>query len=94
MHSSRAGTRSGNGNKKLKLFRIKTSRWQPEVASLIGQETNEHRTSNIERPTSNNEFCQFNKKRGASACAAGANLPFEILRFSILRLVCFEIDKA
>jgi hypothetical protein len=27
-----------------------------EVASLIEKETNEHRTSNIERPTSNNVF--------------------------------------
>jgi hypothetical protein len=36
--------------------------------------------SNIERPTSNNEFGQFKKKdcatRGASACAARANLSF------------------
>ncbi len=29
----------------------------------------EHRTSNIERPTSNNEFCQFKKRLGK------ANLP-------------------
>ena len=33
-----------------------------EAASLIEKETNEHRTSNIERPTSNNVFCQFKKK--------------------------------
>jgi hypothetical protein len=30
-----------------------------EAASLIEKETDERRTSNIERPTSNNEFCQF-----------------------------------
>jgi hypothetical protein len=27
---------------------------------------NERRTSNIERPTSNNEFCQFNKRLSAA----------------------------
>jgi hypothetical protein len=49
------------------------------------------RTSNIERPTSNNEFCQFEKRAtcGASACAVRANIPLEILRFA-----CLKIDKA
>jgi hypothetical protein len=32
-----------------------------KAASLIEKETDEHRTPNIERPTSNNEFCQFKK---------------------------------
>jgi len=39
--------------------------------------------SNIERPTSNNEFCQFKKR------LCKAKPPFEILRFA-----CFKIDKA
>jgi hypothetical protein len=30
-----------------------------KTAGQIEKETDERRTSNIERPTSNNEFCQF-----------------------------------
>ena len=33
-----------------------------KAASLIKKETAERRTSNIERPTSNNVFCQFKKR--------------------------------
>ena len=33
-----------------------------KTASLIVEETDERRTSNIERPTSNNVFYLFNKK--------------------------------
>jgi hypothetical protein len=36
------------------------------------KETNEHRTSNIERPTSNNVFCQFIKKTDQAYSAEGA----------------------
>jgi len=50
---------------------------------MTGKLKNEHRTSNIERPTSNNEFCQFKKE------IEQANLPFKILQFA-----CFKIDKA
>jgi hypothetical protein len=32
-----------------------------KTASLNGKEASEHRTSNVERPTSNNVFCQFKK---------------------------------
>jgi hypothetical protein len=39
-------------------------------ASLNKNETNEHPTSNIERPTSNNVFCQFNKKTERNAVQA------------------------
>jgi len=84
---------------------IRTRPLSKKTASLIKKETDERRTSNIERPTSNNVFCQLKKDRatrGASACAARANLLFEIrfdrvrrrLRFSILRFACFKIDKA
>jgi len=31
----------------------------PRASSLIGKETNERRTSNIERSTSNTVFCHF-----------------------------------
>jgi hypothetical protein len=37
-------------------FRVFRRRFSP-AASLIEKETDERRTSNIERPTSNNEFC-------------------------------------
>jgi hypothetical protein len=40
-----------------------------KTASLIGKETNERPTSNIERPTSNNVFCQF-KYKTDQACSA------------------------
>jgi len=33
------------------------------AAGLIEKETNEHRTSNTERPTSNNVFCLFKKRQ-------------------------------
>jgi len=59
-----------------------------EAASLIKKETDERRTSNVERPTSNNVFCQFKKRLGK------VNLPFEILWFSILLFSRFKIDKA
>jgi hypothetical protein len=46
-----------------------------EACSLIEKETDERRTSNIERPTSNNEFFLFKKglsnTRRTSACASG-----------------------
>jgi hypothetical protein len=61
---------------------------QKKAASLVVKETNERRTLNIERPTSNNVSCQFKKKPEQS------NLPFEILLFSILWFVCFKIDIA
>jgi len=48
-----------------------------EAASLIKKETIEHRTSNIERPTSNKVFCQFKKRLNK------ANLPLEIVRINI-----------
>ena len=38
------------------VLRCQPSRWPKKAASLILKETNEHRTSNIERPTSNNVF--------------------------------------
>jgi hypothetical protein len=36
---------------------------QEGAASLIEKETNEHRTSNVQRPTLNNVFCLFKKNR-------------------------------
>jgi len=50
-----------------------------EAASLIKKETTEHRTSNIERPTSNKVFCQLKKRLNK------ANLPLEIVRINIPR---------
>jgi hypothetical protein len=47
------------GNKK---YRFQVSAQPPakkKPAGQIEKETDERRTSNIERPTSNNEFCQF-----------------------------------
>jgi hypothetical protein len=48
-----------------------------KTASLIGKETDERRTSNIERPTSNNEFYQF-KKRLSEATSTIRQLSFVI----------------
>ncbi len=59
-----------------------------EASSQIEKETNEHRTSNIERPTSNNVFCQLKKRLSKT------NLPFGILRIGILWFACFKLDKA
>ena len=53
------------------------------AAALIEIETNERRTSNIERPTSNIVFCHNIKRLGK------VNLSFENLQ-----LVCFKIGKA
>jgi hypothetical protein len=39
---------------------VQRRRW-PRASSQIEKETNERRTSNIERPTLSNEFCQFKK---------------------------------
>ena len=64
-------------------FKVQPCRW-PQASSLIaGLIKNERRTLNIERPTSNNVFCQFKER------LRKANLCFEILRFA-----CFKIDKA
>jgi hypothetical protein len=41
-------------------FQFQRRRW-PRAPRLIDKETDERRTSNIERPTSNNEFCLFYK---------------------------------
>ncbi len=57
-----------------------------KTATLIEKETNEHRTSNTERPTSNNVFCQFYKKmteRTYSAKKATKTESEPILRYSI-----------
>ncbi len=40
-----------------------------KTESLIGKETNERPTSNVQRPTSNNVFCQF-KYKTDKACSA------------------------
>jgi hypothetical protein len=46
-------------------FRCRVSAQPPakKTAGQIEKETDERRTSNIERPTSNNEFCQFYLKK-------------------------------
>ena len=49
----------------------------PRASSLIEKETDERRTSNIERPTSNNEFYQF-KKRLSEATSTIRQLSFVI----------------
>jgi len=59
----------------------------------------EHRTSNIERPTSNNVFCQFKKKTEQHAAQAPALheriYPSKLVCLrKILRFACFKIDKA
>jgi hypothetical protein len=43
-----------------------------KTTGQIEKETNEHRTSNIERPTSNNVFCQFKIKAGQAYSAEKA----------------------
>ena len=57
----------------------------------------EHRTSNIERPTSNDVFCQFKKKTEQHAVPALHEriypLKLVCLR-KILRFACFKNDKA
>jgi hypothetical protein len=40
-------------------FQVSTQPPAKKTAGQIEKETDERRTSNIERPTSNNEFCQF-----------------------------------
>jgi hypothetical protein len=57
-----------------------------KAAGLIEKETNEHRTSNTERPTSNNVFCLIYKKLRNTVP------PIDILRFDVLRLACLKID--
>ncbi len=57
-----------------------------KAASQIYKETNERRTSNTERPTSNNEFCHIIKK------LSKAKPPFENMLFldhilSMIRLL-------
>jgi hypothetical protein len=40
-------------------FQVSAQPPAKKTAGQIEKETDERRTSNIERPTSNNEFCQF-----------------------------------
>jgi hypothetical protein len=49
-------------------FRVFRRRFSP-AASLIEKGTDERRTSNIERPTSNNEFCRLKKTEQHAAQA-------------------------
>jgi hypothetical protein len=59
----RAGLKNGqfNHQETVPFWRsfIRAPPLTKKTASLIGKETDERRTSNIERPTSNNEFRQF-----------------------------------
>jgi len=55
---------------------------------------NEHRTSNIERPTSNNVFCQFKKRLNKTTSPDWLRRPRANLLIEILRFACFKIDKA
>ena len=48
----------------------------PRASSQIEKETNERRTSNIERPTSNTVFCHFIKR------LSKADLSFENMRLA------------
>jgi hypothetical protein len=55
-----------------KPFSNKLAAGLKKEARLIEKETNELRTSNVQRPTSNNVFCQFKKR------LSKAKIPFEI----------------
>jgi hypothetical protein len=67
---------------------IKTERSVPATHANV-----EHRTSNVERRM--NVFCLFkNRFREAIPSFVIRYSIFDILRFSILRFVCFKIDKA
>jgi hypothetical protein len=61
-----------------------------KAASLIGKETDERRTSNIERPTSNTVFCHFIKRLSKPTSAnrlrrARSDIPFEIFGSLVLK---------
>jgi hypothetical protein len=69
---------SGNMMLEKEGFRCQVSALPParKTAGQIEKETNERRTSNIERPTSNTVFCHFIKR------LSKADLPFGNMRFA------------
>jgi hypothetical protein len=77
----------------------KRRRW-PRASSLIVEETNEHRTLNVQRPTSNTEFCQFKKilnntRRKRLVCAIESTRRIPTPRRALQASIhFFKIDKA
>ena len=64
------------------------------TAGQIEKETNEHRTSNIERSTSNNVFCHFIIKLSKPTSLNRLRRSKVGLPFENMPMVCYKIAKA
>ncbi|MDJ0814934.1 MAG: hypothetical protein QNJ58_01980 [Desulfobacterales bacterium] len=63
---------------KMNAMPYKRRLWPKKTAGLIKKETDEHPTSNVQRPTSNIVFYRFIKGTTCSACVAPVNTPLQI----------------